>query len=115
MGIWGAEPWENDVAADWFAHLFEDTGLAARVEETLRRDIWEWQEIRAAAYVLVQLGRTYIWPVDELHDHLKLAISRLEEILTEAVANGADEEWARAVIGEIDVLRSRLAQPTAET
>ena len=91
-----------------------ETGLTARVEETLRKDIWRWQEIRAAAYVLVQLGRQGIWPADELESHLRPAINRLDEILTEAVANGADEDWAGGVIDELDVLRSRLAPPTVE-
>ncbi len=36
MGIRSIEPWANDLAADWFSELFEQTGLAGKVESTLQ-------------------------------------------------------------------------------
>ena len=43
MGAWGSAPWDNDLAADWFAELVGDTGLAERVEQTLKhRDLEEY-------------------------------------------------------------------------
>jgi hypothetical protein len=66
MGAWATAPWDNDGAADWFGDMFDDTGLAKYVAATLERDPEEYhEEIRAAAYLLVALGRTYIWPVKE--------------------------------------------------
>ncbi len=81
MGAWGTAAWDNDGAADWFGDMFDATGLAKYVEETLERDVEDYrEEIRAAAYLLVALGRVYIWPIDDLDNHLVLAISKLEEI-----------------------------------
>lgn len=111
MGAWGSAAWDNDGAADWFGDLFQVTRLAEQVEKTLRlEDVDEWhEEIRAAAYVLVALGRNYIWPVDLLDQHLRLAIERLEEIKT--LEDFSDGEFAAAVDEELAVLRSRL-QPS---
>jgi HEAT repeat protein len=108
MGAWGSAAWDNDLAADWFAELFETTKLARRVEKTLnRRDLEEYApEIRAAAYVLIALGRNYVWPVDELERHLQLAISKLE-----ALRELADYEGMPELDEEIAVLRSRLDAP----
>src|SRR5947207_6141482 len=108
MGAWGNAPWDNDLAADWFAELVGDTGLADRVEQTLKhRDLEEYApEIRAAAYVLIALGRNYIWPVDDLDRHLKLAIKKLE-----AIRRLADYEGMPEIDEEIATLRARLENP----
>jgi hypothetical protein len=112
MGAWGAAAWDNDGAADWFGDMFDATGLASYVEKTLKKkDVEEYfEEIRAAAYVLVTLGRVYIWPVDVLEKHLKLAIKRLEEIKELEVLQEATE-FAEAIDEELAALRSRL-EPT---
>lgn len=114
MGMWGFAAWQNDGAADWFGELFQASKLATRVEKTLKeRDIEEWhEEIRAAAYVLVALGQNYIWPVDVLDQHLRLAIEKLEAIKQLEEFEG-DEKFAAAIDGEIGILRSRL-RPAAE-
>lgn len=108
MGAWGTAPWDNDAAADWFGDLFAATKLAARVEKTLKKkDIEEYAgEIRAAAYVLVALGRVYVWPVDDLDRHLRLAIEKLE-----AISRLADYEGDPTIAAEVSELRSRLAPP----
>ena len=82
MGAWGKAPWDNDDAADWFGDLFAATKLADRVETTLKmEDVEEYAgRIRAAAYLLVALGRVYVWPVTDLDRHLRLAIEKLEAI-----------------------------------
>jgi HEAT repeat protein len=111
MGAWGSAPWDNDPAADWFAELFEATKLARRVEKTLnrQRDLEEYApDMRAAAYVLVALGRNYIWPVEDLDRHLTLAIAKLE-----AIRELADYEGMPEVDDEITLLRSRLQNPTS--
>jgi hypothetical protein len=108
MGTWDAAPWDNDAAADWFGDLFDQTGVAMRVEETLLLDPQEaHEEIRAAAAMLLFLGRTYVWPIDDLDRHLKLAIKRLEEIEKLGVYEEAPEIVER-VRREAELLRSRL-------
>jgi uncharacterized protein DUF4259 len=108
MGAWGVAPWDNDGAADWYGDMFDATKLARHVERTLKRDPEDaHEEIRAAAYVLVVLGRVYIWPVDDLDRHLGLAISRLEAIKALDVYQEAPD-FVSAIDEEITVLQSRL-------
>ena len=111
MGTWGTAAWDNDDAADWFGNLFAATKLAARVEKTLKKkDVQEYAgEIRAAAYMLVALGRVYIWPVEDLDRHLKLAIKKLEAI--HALDDYQDDP---TIASEIAELRSRLQPPSPD-
>ena len=63
-------------------------------------------KIRAASALLIMLGRTYMWPIDDIDRHLQLAISQMEKVH----AVFADEpEFAAAVADEIAVLKSRQA------
>jgi hypothetical protein len=106
LGAWATSAAGNDRATDWFDQMFVATGLATYVEKTLRLDVAErHQEVRAAAYVMVALGRGNIWPTNLLEDHLNLAISKLQEIkaiyLKRAWPEGAEE-----VSHEIAVLNS---------
>jgi hypothetical protein len=111
MSAWAAAAWDNDSAADWFGDMFDATGLAKYVEETLERDVQEYHdEIRAAAYMVVALGRVYIWPINDLDDHLALAISKLEEIRALEIYQEAPD-FMKAIDEEIAVLRSRLKKP----
>lgn len=112
MGAWGTEPWGNDSAADWFGGMFDATGLAKHVEETLQQDVEEYhEEIRAAAYMVVALGRVYIWPIAYLDNHLKLAIAKLEEIRALELYQEVPE-FIKAIDQEIAILKSRLKKPT---
>jgi hypothetical protein len=111
MGAWGTEAWENDGAADWFGNTFDANGLARHVEETLNGDPEDdYEEIRAAAYLLVALGRVYIWPVADLERQLALAIAKLEAIRELEIYQEADG-FVEAIDAEIGVLRSRLDPP----
>lgn len=110
MGTWGKRPWDNDIAADWFGNMMDTTGLAKYVEKTLRQELdddnpeFAADEIRAAVTILITLGHIYIWPNDMLEDHLKLAISRMEEILSLENSIGIQEELQ----AEISILKARL-------
>lgn len=111
MGAWGKLPWENDGAADWFGELFDKTKLAQQVENTLKLDVEESQEeIRAAASVLLFLGRDYVWPVDDIDRHLALAADQLQAMsgLPEIAESPEMLEEIRSEIGE---LRSRVKAP----
>jgi hypothetical protein len=107
MGAWGSAAWDNDLAADWFANLFEKTELARHVEKPLSYcDPEEYAaEIRAAAWVLAALGRVYVWPVPDLERHLKLAVAKME-----AIRELPDYEDLPEIDEEITVLRSRLRE-----
>jgi hypothetical protein len=82
MGFWGAKPYENDDAADWFRHLWAEFPVPKKVEETLNLDVeTNHAQIRAAIHILLLLGDTYQWPIDDIDRHLDLAATRLEEML----------------------------------
>jgi hypothetical protein len=107
MGAWGYAPWNNDSAADWYGDLLDETALAAKVEEALNADPEEHaNEIRAAAAVLIMLGRTFIWPIDDIDRHLALAIAKMEMVRS---LHEDAPEFASAVAEEITVLKSRQA------
>ena len=107
MGAWGTAAWENDSAADWFGELMETTGLPERVEETLKLDAEDaHEEIRAAAYILLALGRTFVWPVDKLDAHLKLATEKLREIAE--LEEYADSDIVPVIEKEIAELQTRM-------
>jgi hypothetical protein len=94
--------------------MFDATRLAKYVEETLQRDTEEYhEEIRAAAHMVVALGRVYIWPIDDLDNHLALAISKLEEIKGMEIYQEAPG-FVEAIDKEIAVLRSRLQKEKAD-
>jgi Domain of unknown function (DUF4259) len=113
MGAWGKLPWDNDGAADWFGDLFEKTKLAKHVEDTLRLDVQDsHEEIRAAASVLLFLGRSYIWPVKDLDRQLTLAADRLEEISRVTVI-AESPEFVDKIHTEIQELRDRIKTPGA--
>jgi hypothetical protein len=110
--VWGKAAWDNDSAADWYGHLFRSTGLAKHVEEALNRDpVEDADVIRAAAFLLVQLGRVYIWPVHDLDRHLALAIQKLEAV-RELEEFQEAEGFVEEIEAEIAVLRSRIPPPT---
>lgn len=108
MGTWGTSAWDNDSAADWFGALFEKTKLAEYVENALLLDLAENTEIvRAAAYILVVLGRNFIWPAEVHGKHISMAIEKLV-----AIKEGLPtDEGVRAAI-EDEVLRLRSYMPT---
>ena len=107
MSAWGHAPWDSDSAADWYGDLFDEIPLAAKVEEALSADPEEYaDEIRAASALLIMLGRTYMWPINDIDRHLQLAISQMEKV--QAVYE-EDPEFAAAVADELALLKSRQA------
>ena len=91
--------------------MFDATGLAKYVEATLELETEaNHEEIRAAAYMLVALGRVYIWPIHDFDNHLALAIAKLEEIKALEIYQDSPG-LVRAIDEEIVVLRSRLKKP----
>ncbi|MES2695168.1 MAG: DUF4259 domain-containing protein [Verrucomicrobiota bacterium] len=111
MGTWGHLPWDNDKAADWFGDTFDHTKLAQRIETTLQQSVHEQsaEEIRAAAAVVILLGRTYIWPIYDLDRHLALAADRLQEIKQSGMYADCPEIEASIDL-EIQELRNRIKE-----
>jgi hypothetical protein len=110
MGTWGFEPWENDIAADWFGNTWDECSLPGIIERTLNTEIDEYTfaEIRAAAHVMVALGRVYIWPISKLREHLKLAVEKLGAIAAMDVCRETPE-LAAAIDRDMTELRTRLS------
>jgi hypothetical protein len=111
MGAWDILPWDNDGAADWFGDLFERTKLAKHVEDALQlKPENSYEEIRAAASILIFLGRPYIWPIYDLDRHLTLAADRLEQVArVDEIAESS--EFVEQIQAEIEELRSRIKKP----
>jgi hypothetical protein len=109
MGCWGVKPYQNDSAADWFGYLWDECPVPSKVEETLKLDLDDChEEIRAAAHVLIQLGETFIWPIDSLDRQCDLAAKRLEEIKAMEIYSGDD--FQSEIQKEIEILRSRSSK-----
>ncbi len=113
MGVWGSKPWDSDGAADWFSEVFEGIDIDARIDAAFEYDD-DYDQVRAAAYLLAVLGRVYVWPGDleRLDEHLERGI----ELLSEMIAPDSDfrdlweddPEVIEAVRGEIAELEARL-------
>lgn len=83
MGAWGHKPWDNDTAADWFAGCFSGIDIDAKIDAAFKYRYDNYDEVRAACYILEVLGRTYVWPgkLDRLDDHLKKGLDLLRAMI----------------------------------
>ena len=115
MGAWDFQPWDNDSAADWYGDLFDRTKLAQHVEATLQLDPeTNGEKVRAAASLVLMLGRTYIWPIHDLDRHLTLAADQLERLAQASEEAEDPPELIAQIRAEIAELRSRIRPPGAE-
>ena len=110
--MWGEQPWDNDQAADWFAGLMEKTSLPEKVRTTLRLADKGLDEettplLRAAAWCVIQFGRVYVWPVNELEFDLQLAIRALDVVLQDEEYCYSEEVTAK-IKEEQTALQERL-------
>lgn len=119
MGAWGVEPWDNDSAADWFNAFFVGIDVDKRMEEALRLGPDdEFDELRAACYLLEVLGRIYVWPGDisRLDEYLRTGIRLLSEAIDPKTEWGEyfldwwnnDPEMIASVKRQIQGLTARL-------
>lgn len=113
MGAWGSNPWDSDGAADWFGEFFAGIDVDARIDAAFEYDD-DYDQIRAACYLLAVLGRGYIWPGDleRLDGHLERGIEMLSEMVEEdsdyRELCDDDPETIEAVRGELALLKARL-------
>lgn len=83
MGAWGTEPWDSDDAADWYGAVFKNVDMDRYVESALKYKYDNYNEVRAAAYLLDVLGSGYVWPgdLDKLQGHILRALEILEAMI----------------------------------
>lgn len=118
MGAWGENAYDNDSAADWFGDSDGLRAMQADVLEVLRREPegdWDYDRIRASAWLVVQTGRAYVWEYDTLDEALALAIKRLEHIRDdgEYVGSWVDpDKFTRNLTADLETLRARAARMT---
>jgi len=118
MGAWGASPWDSDGAADWFTEFFEDIEVDARIAAALVYDD-EYDQIRAACYMLNTIGRIYVWPGDL--EKLEELLGRGIELLAAMLESDSefrelyeeDDAVIEAVEKELADLKERLADNTS--
>jgi len=104
MGMWGIEPWDNDGAADWFGDFMDATNIREQWLAAITLDDEdEFEEIRAAVWIFLQLGRTYVWPIDKLDNDLELAIKACDVVL-------GNEDLIEEVPDSIERVRSEKAE-----
>ena len=112
MGAWGPEPWENDAASAWFAGLFEHLKLQRQIRSTLGKDVAAYpDQVRAAAWLLLQLGRPHVWPEEDLDRDLELGAQQLRALLADPdwqELYGSDDDVVAAVEAELTELEARL-------
>lgn len=117
MGAWGTAPWDNDAAADWFSGFFEGVDVDARIAAALETDD-DYDQIRAACYLLQVLGRSYVWPGDltALGQHLRRGIDLLGRMLDPDDDDmdflelwDGNPEVVAAVQDQVAELRARIA------
>ena len=98
MGAWGPGPLENDGAGDWLVEISDF--CSAQVAQALDRDRidGDWEEVRAACWLLERLGLTdvspfghsYVWPPDQLAAQLRQGVDWLTWLRDES---GWHEAW----------------------
>jgi hypothetical protein len=86
MGAWGTRPYDNDTAADWFGNVLQP--VSDSIEELLNRPVDEshYDEYRAAAWLLIKIGRNFVYDTFRRDDHLSRLHDRLQTIR-------ADQGW----------------------
>lgn len=113
--MWNSRPWDNEVAADWFGRLMDQTNMPVLVRQTLllinEDDPYFEQssKLRAAVYCVLTFGREDIWPAHELEKDLKLAVFALRKILLDDDYCDS-EEITDQIEHEIEELERRLGK-----
>jgi hypothetical protein len=120
MGTWGVQPWDSDGAADWFGGALQGINdIDSKISAALKYRYDNYDEVRAAAYLLQVLGVSYIWPGDleKLQGHIQRAIEILEAMIDQKSDDSQmdflqlwdnDPEVIESVQEQIEQLKNRL-------
>ena len=105
----GREPCLAAEGTAWLARVLEKHGVVRKVRKALARDpVRSHATVRAAAWVLAQVGRPGTWPEETLVADLDAAIAALKTIEERVFAD--EEEFRAAVQAEASALRDRRAE-----
>jgi hypothetical protein len=120
MKDWNVQPWANDEAVEWFYSFWKDHDFSILINEIKFFDRREerYDSVRAASYLLQNLGVAYVWPSPHLKE-LKPLLMRAISILSNMI-DPPDDTWRfldkwghsvemiNSVKGQIAVLETRL-------
>jgi len=110
MGTWGSKAWENDTAADWFGDTWDACALPEIIDEALKLDVREYpEEVRAATFVVIQLAQTFVWPVEKIDEHVKLAHKQLKQLVRSGIHR--DSKGITAQVNKEIAKLSKLMRP----
>jgi hypothetical protein len=113
VGTWGEEPWDNDVAADWFGNLWEAVPIVENVLAGLNDE--NGDVAVAALWMCTQLCRVYVWPIDRMDETLSAAVAAADRILAGEDENGWVELWGNAAMtARIEGYRTELIERLPE-
>ncbi|MCP3924948.1 MAG: hypothetical protein GY714_20415 [Desulfobacterales bacterium] len=107
MGMWDFEAWDNDSAADWFGDLMDETNLRGKWLETISSKDEGHSEKRATVWLFAQLGRVYIWPIENYDSDLELAIKVGEEITESEWLNEEAPPYIEKLKADVEILKGR--------
>lgn len=108
MGMWDFEAWDNDSAADWFGGLMKETSLREKWLDGINRDPEdEYEVVRAAIWLFKNLGRVYIWPIDEYEDDLHKTIAVGEKLLSIQWMNEEVPTYTGKLKADLEEIKAR--------
>jgi hypothetical protein len=93
MGDWNVQPWANDEAVEWFYNFWKEHDFSVLINEIKYFDRREerYDSVRAASYLLQNLGVAYVWPSVHLKDLRPLLVQAIS-ILSNMI-NPPDDSW----------------------
>jgi predicted DNA-binding WGR domain protein len=104
MGAWGCGPLDNDNVADWFGDLMGQTAFRDEVVAGLKSGCPD--TVRGAAWVIGNLAKVYVWPIDFLDADRIAAGAGILELLH-------DEDWLEMWGSQAEVKKSLRKQLNA--
>lgn len=124
MGAWNVEPWDNDEAADWFAKFFKGCDLTLirnEINNFSELDEIKYDQIRAVCFLLQNLARPYVWPIEDDGQSPRELILRGINILSNMIDPpnpqwsflemwDNDEKVIKSVKLQIQELKQRLSE-----
>lgn len=80
MDAWGSKPYNNASALNWFKDVI--TPVVDKIEELLNRPVEEcnYNEYRAAAWLLTKIGRGDVYDAQRLTNHLAQIHDRIQTV-----------------------------------
>lgn len=80
----GYAPFDDDLAESLYSEIWQACNLPRLIRQMLSGvgdDEISVIEVRALAYLLIVLGKSNIWPIDDLDDDLELVIGKLDQCI----------------------------------